>query len=100
MCHSGRLLPADVMVMQCLQVHLLQMGGKYILMQVYCHFRRTACKTEASKKHFGMNSPKQNGFTVHLYEEQKTKDRGTLNFHLLFTANFKTNTLGEHRKRS
>jgi hypothetical protein len=92
MFQPGCLLPADLMVMQRLQAHLsqmggkyIQMGGKYIQMQVYfCHFRRFVFKTGASKKCFRMNRPtKKNGFTVHLYEEQNTKEHKDINFPLV-----------------
>jgi len=90
MFHSGCLLSADLMVMQILQAHLLQMEGKYIQMHFYfCHFRRIAFKTEASKKYFRMNRPtKKNGFTVHLYEEQNTKEHRYINFPLVIYGKF------------
>jgi hypothetical protein len=75
------------------------MGGKYIQMQVYlCHFMRTAFKSEASKKQLGMNRPKKNVFTVHLYEEQTTKEYRYIKFPLVIYDKFQNQYIRRTQK--
>jgi hypothetical protein len=97
MFQAGCLLPADWMAMQRLQAHLLQMGGKFFPMHVFCHFMRIAFKTEASKSRLEWTGQKEWIYST-FKRRIKTTEQRDIKFPLVIYGKFQNDYIRRTQK--